>query len=43
MYSVVHGMPSDLRAENELQIDRKIVEEYKTGVQTGAFDKRKMY
>jgi DNA mismatch repair protein MutL len=38
---VVHGMPSDLREENELQLIEKILEEYKTGVQTGQFDKRK--
>ena len=38
---VIHGMPSDLRDENETQIVEKLLEDFKTTHKTDGFDKRK--
>ncbi|MFN8297059.1 MAG: DNA mismatch repair endonuclease MutL [Chitinophagales bacterium] len=38
---VVHGMPSDLRDENETQLIEKLLEDFKTTNKTDEFDKRK--
>ncbi len=38
---VVHGMPSDLRDENETQLIEKLLEDFKTSNKTDNFDKRK--
>jgi DNA mismatch repair protein MutL len=38
---VVHGMPSDLRDENETQLIEKLLEDFKTSNKTDDFDKRK--
>ena len=38
---VVHGLPSDLRDENETQLIEKLLEDFKTSSKTDDFDKRK--
>lgn len=38
---VIHGMPSDLKDENETQLIEKLLEDYKTMNRTDGFDKRK--
>jgi DNA mismatch repair protein MutL len=38
---VVHGLPSDLRDENETQLVEKLLEDYKNSQKTDSFDKRK--
>lgn len=38
---VVHGLPSDLRDENETQLVEKLLEDFKTSSKTDDFDKRK--
>lgn len=38
---VVHGMPSDLKDENETQLIEKLLEDFKTSNKTDDFDKRK--
>ncbi len=38
---VVHGMPSDLRDENETLLIEKLLEDFKTSNKTDDFDKRK--
>lgn len=38
---VVHGMPSDLRDENETHLIEKLLDDYKNGAKTEEFDKRK--
>ena len=38
---VIHGMPSDLRDENETQLIEKLLEDFKNSSKTDNFDKRK--
>jgi DNA mismatch repair protein MutL len=38
---VIHGMPSDLKEENETQLIEKLLEDFKTSNKTDGFDKRK--
>ncbi|MCC6584027.1 MAG: DNA mismatch repair endonuclease MutL [Chitinophagales bacterium] len=38
---VVHGLPGDLRDENETQLIEKLLEDFKTSNKTDDFDKRK--
>ena len=38
---MVHGLPSDLRDENETQLIEKLLEDFKTSSKTDDFDKRK--
>ncbi|MDB5227789.1 MAG: mismatch repair protein MutL [Bacteroidota bacterium] len=38
---VIHGMPADLKEENEIQLIEKLLEDFKTTNKTDGFDKRK--
>ena len=38
---VIHGMPADLKEENEIQLIEKMLEDFKTTNRTDGFDKRK--
>jgi DNA mismatch repair protein MutL len=38
---VIHGIPSDLRNENETHLIEKLLEDVKTGARSDGFDKRK--